>query len=1652
MRPTNSFQRTRAWAMFLGERQDFSCRSHVRQNVGTHTLASVATGIVLLPFALFVLLMTSPVLAQSEKTSPAAAGRDPYKDIYSGYVPPFLSMIEKGTGERSFFRGFKRDAETMRLSSESTFYTQNIVEEDSRANALIDAGLKKEEEKQYRDALKIYQQVIDKYSGVLYRVSAHGVFVPASQYCQRRILGFPPEDLAFYRTLYDPRAKEAFEQARRQYSLLGLSEIAAHSLATSYGGPAVLELGNAALDSGCYLAAYESFAMVRDFFPDKSLHTPELALKIGYCEKMLGSANQAERPGAPDGNGKSSAAKSGLTGDQLSSLSQSVQQAKRSSPPFHSQLASEPHPTGDDFTLMPATIDPLAVRPPVWEQALPASRNDFFVYTQPVVAENSVVYRHKNLVYCRSILNGEQRWTYDVGGRASWQNWEERQHPQEDVLVQDGLVFTTISKSGPSLVALDLVTGQLRWAYGPMVASSEEEARMRFEAAPAAGPRTIFAGYVLDNIEGETHTDTEYGMIAFDSKTGRVKWRTTLCRLTPGKFSGGYAVTRRNRIRSFTSPPLYHEGTIYYNTNAGSVVALDAISGQVKWLMRYPYYPEVHDSTRVFGRGGEMVQYTRVYFRPHSPMLWFNHRPLMIDERLIIATVDSPMLMSLDRRTGRVQWVHEKASIAMSHLLGQTRQGLLAVAYAGRDKQIDAYKSVPPLYLLDPATGKTEWMSPDVVMLDDQPVMKNYVYYSPTLHFDMNNEWFELAARPFMTQDDKVYLPTFRYLGYPIYGFVSNLGVIDVAKRQLAGQRRFYSGEILTRADTDIHTNGPEELKAFEESPMKDDKIKARIQMLKEVIADTVPENAHGPFLPFSRVTFERYGVPFELRIDARTISMVYDQPAVIKALDARNGVGNGVGNGKYPRAADPEADFARAELALADSRLEEASQLLNKCLETISSEDLDFRAAINQQLYRVFQGLAQRAIRTSRVDDQLAAALGMSRTASSLAEEIESLFVVAEAHEQRREYASTAAALGTIIGSHGQQEIPVSPLAFGDATAVFEAAKGVLGRYQSLIQKSMFADEMGRSLQLANRGLGIYQSVLSPAPKTLTVRAGELAAVRLIRLQAAAPQFAGERQRQAVDDLKGKTPEELFARLPEFPATPEGQRVLERLLEDAKSQSSLKSPSETNSPPAGSGVSVDENAPANSPSLSLAAAARRQLWQLNDTARFSGLSVPSKFQLPLSAAPNHAPLAVPQTAGEFSFADEEGASRLVLERRDALTTASQLLFVGTQLRKKLDNKFVVTAIDLTTGERAWETSDLRLKGKGQEPGFFEAFVFEDVVVVHGLYDVLALSLKDGSLKWRYQVPFDFEIRHASLTGEFLILNGATESLSLFVPTDSPIGEVAWQVKELGDLYIPPHTHGERLISVRKLPFNVTVRHRATGRLIGRMDLPDLSQHKVHPLLENGPAELPVAIDNERLMLTDGWYYILIDTNRLAVIWKRLIDNNDTKREPALRFALNGDYATVLKEDYDVKSFYMLSSRTGEILWKSDPKDSKAPFPMHSTLIVGNTLFGIQPHAGQGFYFVGRDCQTGKQLFREELAAYKGKPLVRLLPNLFGQHAVVEVADGQDFELRAFDTQTGKNSATVLMQGVGPFRTHGHMSATVQHGRLILMGKSQLSR
>ncbi|MFO7899610.1 MAG: hypothetical protein R6V58_11200 [Planctomycetota bacterium] len=304
--------------------------------------------------------------------SKPARPKDPFKDIYTGYRPPFLEYVTKPSRKK------------MKLSTERSFFTVNQIHTDDRANALVEAAIGRERQQRYREALNMYQIVIDKYPHDLYRVSPYGVFVPVSQYCQRRILNLPPLALEHYRTIHDPRARESYQSARRKHSLIGLSQVVDKMLATSYGSKAILELGNAALDSGHHLAALEYYTTVRDFFPDPISRSTEVDLKIALCRKMLGEPAE-ETPPADKTPGT-------LEPRVRAGLQKLVEGAKPEKKPFHSQLASEPYVGTDDYTLFPPSKDPLALEEPQWEEPLPGTGGaprgpaQFSVYTQPADA------------------------------------------------------------------------------------------------------------------------------------------------------------------------------------------------------------------------------------------------------------------------------------------------------------------------------------------------------------------------------------------------------------------------------------------------------------------------------------------------------------------------------------------------------------------------------------------------------------------------------------------------------------------------------------------------------------------------------------------------------------------------------------------------------------------------------------------------------------------------------------------------------------------------------------------------------------------------------------------------------------------------------------------------------------------------------------------------------------------------------------------------------------------------------------------------------------------------------------------------------------------------------------------------------------------
>lgn len=1558
---------------------------------------------------------------------------DPFIDTYKEYFPDFEEKAKR----------WKYSEKEMERSSEIKFYTLNEVEEINRANALVKVAIESEMSGDYRKAMSLYQDIISKFSiasennEVLFRVSSYGVFVPIAQYCQRRLLNFPKEHLDFYRTLKDPEAKELFDDALRKYSLELFSLVIEKFLATSYGGKALQFLGDAALDRGNYLEALEYFNTIINFIPDKEIQTSELKLKIRFCEKTLGQLSNTNT----DGETK-------LKGNELELLKAAIQKEAPSKKDISNQRGNSAYTSGDDYKSFLPTRDPLGLLPAEWENDLLGSRDDFFVFGQPVVTETSVIVRLKNIIYCYSLLNGNLRWKNDMGGKVVWQNWEQRQYPLEDVVIEDGIIVTPIYKGGASLIALDEITGQLKWAYGPMASNDNELSLMRFECSPAAGPGTIFANYVLDNIKGDTHIDTEYGVIAIESSTGRLKWRRQVCRLQPGKFDGGFGNGRNNRIRSFFTPPLYHEGTVYVSTNAGAVSAMDGLSGRIKWLMRYPYYPSVHDLTLQFGKLYHFRNSVPL-MQPHTPMFWLNQRPLIVGEHLYVMPVNSPFMLCIDRRSGKINWTFDKPTAGFNYFLGPISTGELVVT--GNGRKVRSLGSLgetnlrDPLYLLDPKTGNITWKSPDVIKFDDQPVMNCGINPASAAKqyggANINIRYFETSARPFLMEGDRIILSnwtdqSWRYPKEKSYMapveidfwqyrpgmYVFAMCELDLLNKKILNQRRYYAEPILVNAEQIINdkTNrnhwlmplgAPLTLEDLSKIPRRTKEQDEQMAALEKVIADRVPVNEHPAFMPFSRITFNRFGLLFELRLSPRKISMVYDRVALETKIKNDESL---------------LAIFSKSEVCVKDGDFLKASEYLKKCLVLVSPEDINFRALIKQQFYRVYLELTRAAIRAQKPHKQMEYTLGMSVTASVLAEEIEALFALAEAYSNNNLSLKASNCLRTLIEVYAHHEYPISNLAaqscfYREDSAqtqetfheIFKVAKSNVGQ--------IYNKEAETALDVTRNSYPLFFSSVSPLPKELTVRTGDLAILKLIELLKKNNDLESEYSKIGEEELSTDQVNQLFFHIWKYPNTTMGQAAFDKMF--------LLS----------THMEIED---------------KRILWRKmghlanickfklpNDLKFF--LSTPAKFNLP---------------SVNISFGDKiyeipnfkEGVM-LTLERKGDLSSFENYLFIGVRVPKKIGYRFCLVCFDLSLGKELWRTEEFRLKDLGKEPGFYKAFVHQNIVVIHGLNDVFGFQIKDGLPIWHYKTPFNFVICDSTISGNIFVLSSFNETIALQIETNSPIGEVAWQQREEGDIYHKPFFLDDKFLSIRKYPFCIVSRHRTTGSLLSRLQVPDLSINEEHPFLKNGTKELPVGIFDQYVVLTEEKYLILYDVNKMEMIWKAQFSNTDVSKALSLRIAINDKYIVLIKNDFDRKAIYCYDTKTGEILWNTNPNNPDSPQPIYSLLLENDVLYGVGEHPGQGFFAVAYNCVDGSLKYKNLIEGYSTVPLVNLNENVYNNHLIAEIQDRKDFQIVIMNKLTGVVEKRVSGKGDGPIGEVGRVAIIIQASHPILFSKLQFN-
>ncbi len=561
-------------------------------------------------------------------TKPVWDERPTFEQTYAGYRPTFC------TGDPN--------SEELKFSLQRNYVNVGDVRVDAQVRPIIEKANELAFGKnEYRKAVPLYRQIIDDYPDDMFLIAGQGIFIPAALYVQHQILRFPEKELTYYRVLFDPAARDIYERAVKRYSIFDYKEIVKNHLATSYGDDALFALGNDAMDKGDYNEARRCYERIVTYHGQTdtdqdniALHRDNVWVRLAMCYRYLG--NDAAFAVAVAKIGDKTAPSVARLLEQLKNFKYDAFRVRQ-----REGRRSAAHDAMDDRSLSEPMPFEFSANRGEWRVPLPRRSHTIEPEALPWATETDLIYKDFNVLYSRSLLTGELNWVFAPGGASrDWDcyggGWGRADfQPNQNILVQDGAVFAHMFVYGPSLVAVDQYTGRLLWAKGPMAARTPEDWLDRYQTSPAGARGMVIAPVVFDDIRGRTHISSAAELAAYEPRTGQTLWRTKLARIAPLKITQS---RYPRKIRIFSTTPLVDGNAVYHVTNAGVVACVDAGTGDIRWLTRYPQSRQALDNLS------------------HPGAIWRNEAPVIRGSRLYVTPLDSGFLLCLDTETGRILW------------------------------------------------------------------------------------------------------------------------------------------------------------------------------------------------------------------------------------------------------------------------------------------------------------------------------------------------------------------------------------------------------------------------------------------------------------------------------------------------------------------------------------------------------------------------------------------------------------------------------------------------------------------------------------------------------------------------------------------------------------------------------------------------------------------------------------------------------------------------------------------------------------------------------------------------------------------------------------------------------------------------------------
>jgi outer membrane protein assembly factor BamB len=538
------------------------------------------------------------------------------------------------------------------------------------ADQLVDRAPVLAAQGRWSEALEIYERALQRFGSTVVpqdKSRAVGVL----EFVRAQIDAWPEEGKALARRRADPLAEHGFQAAKRARDVAALEDLADRFPWSSSADEALLLVAGLRADDGDDAGAAEALErlLARPMAPPPARASALLRLAAVHARA---GRRDAIRELAAKARGDLAQLRVRVGGDETvlaEALEEQLRRAAAAPPPaevLHIPAWPMPGggPAGTALAEPGVELARLAWTETVGLPRLDQDENEIpirrtmgmtsspdFRPLFPAVADG-IVYAHNGLVLT----------AWSLFARTPEKLWQFRlPPPQGEVMfdnrvvyapvVHDGRVFANlIAASGGAedqlgyvrvkfpfpkraLHAFDAHTGRLLWKLGGRLRADALEEGATFASGPTPEGGRLYVGAVHQKYNTDPF---EHYVLCLDAATGRVLWSTFVA-------SGGTEINLfgNSTRESLGTPVSVGPDAVVYGTNHGVVAALDKRTGRIRWTAKYRQLP---------------VMPTRSVYVHKNRLEWVNSPPV-IDSGIVVATpTDSPAVVALEAKTGRMIW------------------------------------------------------------------------------------------------------------------------------------------------------------------------------------------------------------------------------------------------------------------------------------------------------------------------------------------------------------------------------------------------------------------------------------------------------------------------------------------------------------------------------------------------------------------------------------------------------------------------------------------------------------------------------------------------------------------------------------------------------------------------------------------------------------------------------------------------------------------------------------------------------------------------------------------------------------------------------------------------------------------------------------